>query len=352
MPEEKQELVKQPERLLVADDGEFSMYMDTAKFEHGQRVANLLATSSRIPDCYKNKPADCFLALQMSTRLNMDPVMFMQKSYVVHGKAGIEAQLVIALMNTRGPFKGPVQWKFSGEDDTRSCTAYATHKVTDEVCEATVSMKMVKAEGWYSKPGSKWKTLPDLMFQYRSASFLCNLYCPEVKMGFTTIEEIQDMGPGKGVPLPEANVSPLEGRLKQVENVADRPAPPIPPKVEDVVPDMPDFEKEPEKTERTRRSRCRGCNELFPGSDLIPTTNGPLCVSCNEPKTYSDPIIPPAELEQPPQPPQPESNGVGPEERWFCKDCDAIFAKPAGGGLDLCRACLGRNIIDRWKPVE
>lgn len=51
---------------------------------------------------------------------------------------------------------------------------------------------MVKAEGWLDKSGSKWKTMPDQMFQYRSASFFGRIYAPDVLNGMHSVEEIKD----------------------------------------------------------------------------------------------------------------------------------------------------------------
>ena len=184
-----------PLSLVAKDDGEFSCYLDTAKFNQLQRAAALLASTEIVPERYRNKAADCFVAMQMAIRIKSDPLMFMQNTYVVQGRPGMEGKYVIALMNARGPFKGPVQWRMEGTGDNRSCTAYATHKITNEKCEATVTWEMATKEGWTTKKGSKWLTMPDQMFKYRSASFLANLYCPEVKMGMLTVEEIIDIEP-------------------------------------------------------------------------------------------------------------------------------------------------------------
>ena len=56
----------------------------------------------------------------------------------------------------------------------------------------TVDMDMAKDEGWLSKNGSKWKTMPQLMLRYRAASFFSSLNCPELTMGLYTKEEMQD----------------------------------------------------------------------------------------------------------------------------------------------------------------
>jgi hypothetical protein len=332
-----------PAALVVHNDGPLSMFFDTAKFEHGQRVANMLAASTQVPDAFRGKPADCFIMIQLADQLKMNPLMLMQKCYVIKGKPGMEAQLVIALMNENGPFEGPVQWRYSGEGMDRECTAFAKHGATKETCEMTVSMKMAKAEGWIDKAGSKWKTMPDLMLKYRSATYRWNTTCPEVKFGFTTIEELGDM--------------PIPAGVKQVENVAAA----VEDRLKDVVPDAPQFNQVPEpkpepeleipyETAKPRRGRCAGCDKLFQRKDLEPTDSGPMCVPCRatkeacdeHEKTFEAGAGPAATVCE-----EPDPLPIAPEERFYCKDCEETFGQPAGGNGDLCRKCLSKNIIDR-----
>lgn len=200
--------------LAVLDDGEFNVLMDSDRFAQMQRVGTMFSQSDLVPEVFRGKPANCMVALQMAFRLKIDPLALMQSMYVVHGKPGLEAKMVIALINKRGPFDGPIQWRFDGEGKSRSCTAYATHRHTKERCEATVPWSMVEAEGWSGKAGSKWKTMPEVMFQYRSAAFLGRLYCPEVILGLSTSDELHDMGeivinpPPQKVVMPKAKVLP------------------------------------------------------------------------------------------------------------------------------------------------
>jgi hypothetical protein len=184
----------------VRDDGEFAVLLDSDRFAQIQRVAKLFSESSLVPEVFQGKPANCAVALQMAFRMRVDPMMLMQNMYIVHGRPGIEAKLAIALMNQRGPFTGPLQWKVEGEGDLRSWTCYATHRETQQTCEATVTWAMVVAEGWHKPRGtgeramaSKWTTLPDLMGRYRSAMFLGRLFCPEVLLGLPTNDELQDV---------------------------------------------------------------------------------------------------------------------------------------------------------------
>ena len=52
---------------------------------------------------------------------------------------------------------------------------------------------MVKSEGWLTKTGSKWRTMPELMFQYRAASFFGRLYAPDILNGMQSVEEVKDV---------------------------------------------------------------------------------------------------------------------------------------------------------------
>jgi len=58
----------------------------------------------------------------------------------------------------------------------------------------TVTLEMAQTEGWATKAGSKWKTMPELMLRYRAAAFFGRLYAPEILMGMQTVEESADIG--------------------------------------------------------------------------------------------------------------------------------------------------------------
>jgi hypothetical protein len=51
----------------------------------------------------------------------------------------------------------------------------------------------VKGEGWLNKSGSKWQTMPELMFRYRCAAFFARTFCPDVLNGLQTADEVRDV---------------------------------------------------------------------------------------------------------------------------------------------------------------
>jgi hypothetical protein len=56
-------------------------------------------------------------------------------------------------------------------------------------------MAMAKKEGWATKTGSKWITMPELMIRYRAASFWGRLYIPDLLVGIQSEEEVIDVEP-------------------------------------------------------------------------------------------------------------------------------------------------------------
>lgn len=171
-----------------------SLFLDIPMFEHAQRVGKMLTTSTMVPEHFRNNIGNCIIALNYADRVGIDPFMAMQKMYVIHGKPAVETQLQVALFNNSSRFT-TLKYKISGSGDKSQCIAYATDKETKEEIEGPpVSIAMAKAEGWYGKSGSKWKTLPDLMLRYRAAAFFIRLYAPETTLGLSTKEELYDMG--------------------------------------------------------------------------------------------------------------------------------------------------------------
>jgi len=191
---QKNELVKAEEKSpTIVESGEIGLYLDTAKFEHGWRVANMLASSTMVPKHFQENVGNCMIALNLSARVGLDPFMLMQKMGIIQGKPALEAQLIISLVNRTGLFT-PIDYELTGEGDEMQCYAYATKLSTGkELKGPVVSIDMAKKEGWYGKAGSKWKTMPELMLRYRAASFFCSVYCPEAKLGMLSNEEAHDI---------------------------------------------------------------------------------------------------------------------------------------------------------------
>lgn len=187
-------------RLMKAkNDAEFSLTpvgQELKRFEYNQRMGKVWATSTIVPDTYKGNIANCIIAIDMSTRLGISTMMVMQNLYIVHNNPSWSSKFLIATVNTCGRFT-PLRYecnKKSGDEYGWRCYAYEkSDKDRKERLEGPwVTWQIVKAEGWHSKPGSKWKTMAEQMFRYRAAAFWQRIYAPEISMGFVSSEELED----------------------------------------------------------------------------------------------------------------------------------------------------------------
>lgn len=168
---------------------------DSQGFELAQRAAKLLASSSLVPKEYQGNLPNCVIALNMAQRVGADPLMVMQNLVVVHGKPTWSAQFLIATINTCGRFSA-LRYEFFGERNTDGwgCRAWAVEKATGEKLLGTdVSIAMAKKEGWYSKNGSKWQSIPQQMLMYRAGAWWARAYAPELSMGLHTADELRDV---------------------------------------------------------------------------------------------------------------------------------------------------------------
>lgn len=214
------------ENSLVTQDFMLESMLDVGKFEQLQRAASLFSKSGLVPQTFKDNPAACFVGLQLSAQLGVNPFMLFQRLYTIGNKIGIEAQLAIGIANQKKVFKGAIQYTFTGKGETRSCTAKAVLASTGETVEMTVDWATVAAEGWNKRNGSKWLTMPDLMFRYRSAMWLIRTYAPEVLLGLQSVEEMQDGGminvtPKKTIDVAFAELQEAKPAEAEVAEVAE-----------------------------------------------------------------------------------------------------------------------------------
>jgi hypothetical protein len=148
----------------------------------------------------------------MANRMQRNPLEVMQALYIVHGKPSFSSSFLTSLINSCGYYE-PLRFRFEGQGDSRSCMAWTVDKRTGETVEGPkVSIQMAKDEGWYSKNGSKWKTMPEVMLRYRAASFFSRAYCPDLTGGFHSSEEVQDAGRSES-PAQVSSNSELEAEL-------------------------------------------------------------------------------------------------------------------------------------------
>jgi hypothetical protein len=197
-----------------------SVFSGIQAFEDAQRIAKALASSTLIPPQFQGQQgfANCLVALEIANRMRMSPFQVMQNLHIIHGRPSWSSQFIIGLINGCGRFS-PLQYEVTGQGDSLACTCVATELASgNDLKGPTVTMAMAKKEGWATKSGSKWQTMPDLMIRYRAAAFWGRLYIPELLVGIQTQEEVVDIEPVTVKPeLPKTSLDQLNAAIAQPE---------------------------------------------------------------------------------------------------------------------------------------
>ena len=207
----------------TAEQIEQSVKLALARADAEERIFKLeqrrmipYAESTLVPAHYRNNIGNCMIAAEMARRIGANTLSVMQNLYIVHGNPGWSAKFAISIFNTCGRFTA-IKYRFDGDGEEYGCTAYATEKASGELVESPkITWKLVKAEGWLNKPGSKWKTMPELMFRYRAAAYLVSTTAPELLNGMRTAEEYEDMY-GSGAPAEAPEKAPKRGIAAKIE---------------------------------------------------------------------------------------------------------------------------------------
>lgn len=164
---------------------------DNKQLNSALAVAEELSKSDIIPKEFQKKPANCLIAVELANRLKASPFQVMQNMDVIYGRPALRSSFVIACINNSGKIIGSL--KFEMNEKATKCRAWAIEKETgSKLTGPTVTMEMAEKEGWSTKNGSKWRTMPELMLRYRAAAFFGRLYCPEILNGMYTEDEVND----------------------------------------------------------------------------------------------------------------------------------------------------------------
>jgi len=257
-------------------------------FEFTYRTATMFSQSTMVPVDYQaqtlkgygqnaawvQNPAaisNCMIALDMAHRMDMHPLLVMQNLHVIEGRPSWSSPFIIAVINSCGEFsklRFDLEW-FDGEVDVEyttyewlrpssggdkvrtpvkntarirnaKCVAWAVEKETGQrVQSAPITLEMAVKEGWYTKNGSKWPTMPETMLRYRTAANFGKVYVPELLMGLPSVEETKDVidverqpdgsyavPPAAPTPAPEAEQAmPRAPRARAAAPAAEPPAP-------------------------------------------------------------------------------------------------------------------------------
>lgn len=171
-----------------SSSGDLAFLHDTEAFEHTWRVAMAFSRSGMVPATYQGKPEACMVALMYAAQLGENPMLIFQEMAPIKGRPTTSARFAIARANKSGLLRGTISWSSKGGGDGLEVTASAVLAATGETISVAVSMAEAKADGWTQNP--KYKSIPEQMLRWRSATRLISLFLPEVLFGIAVREEM------------------------------------------------------------------------------------------------------------------------------------------------------------------
>jgi hypothetical protein len=199
-------------------------WVEAARHAH-QLVAPLVGTAF-VPDSYKPKVdpratdkekaearevavANATAAVLQGITLGLDPMTALQQIYIVHGRPGMYAKMMVALVQAHGH----EVWT---EDlsDTRAVVG-GRRKGSDIAERITVTMQQARTAGW-TRNDNYAKTPQDMLWA-RAASRVCDRIASDVLKGIASIEAVQDElaptnGNGTRTVTPRKRVAAVVGR--------------------------------------------------------------------------------------------------------------------------------------------
>lgn len=196
------------------------------------QFAELMASGRcTVPKEYQNNPGDCLALSLQAQAWGMNPYTVAQKSFVIKGKLGYEAQLVNAVVTRHAPITGRPQFRYSDgwdqvlgkfktvqgangpysvpdwqpkDEEGLWCEVSATIIGEDE--PRVTRMMLVQA---HPRQSTQWATDPKQQLSYACMKRWARLHCPDVILGIYTPEEIEAREPA------EKDITPLKAALTQ-----------------------------------------------------------------------------------------------------------------------------------------
>ncbi|HHP5647318.1 TPA: RecT family recombinase [Klebsiella pneumoniae] len=183
------------------------------------RFAELMAQSRvTVPAHLAGKPADCMAVAMQAAQWGMNPFAVAQKTHVINGALGYEAQLVNAAITAMAPTKDRVHFEWFGPwenvigkfiektndkgkkylaagwsaTDEKGCgvKVWATLKGENE--PRVLDLLLTQAQ---VRNSTLWGSDPKQQLAYLGVKRWARLYCPDVILGVYTPDELQEEAP-------------------------------------------------------------------------------------------------------------------------------------------------------------
>ena len=230
--------------------------LEVKKFELEQRRAKALSISAFFPTQLKNDIASAVIIYDLANRMDVSVLEIAQSIFIIHGKPSFETKFLVARLNSSGKIKGRLNTIISQDRQSAYCEAIDA-QTGQTLRGMTVTMEIARKEGWLSKQGSKWQTMPELMLRYRAQSFFISEFFPEVKFGLKTKEENEDIADAEVMDSKPLNLNEIANETKEDKPILTKGGQPI---------NLNEFVSQNENQQRDRKAEV----EIDVGEEVLP----------------------------------------------------------------------------------
>lgn len=216
------------QQLAPSSPGNLQLMTNPQMLDSLIRMADLMATGAvSIPDHLKGKKGDCLAVSMQAAQWGMNPFAVAQKTHVVSGRLGYEAQLVSAVVNSSTLLQRRLQLEYFGPwekivgkfKEIESKTKKDDHghpkkfmvpawKLEDEAgigvrCKGllrgeqeprTLELVMMQAR---TRNSTLWAEDPKQQLAYLAQKRWARLYAADVLLGVYTPDELEEFEPPK-----------------------------------------------------------------------------------------------------------------------------------------------------------
>jgi len=196
------------------------------------RISEMFAKSDLVPDSYKNKPANIFLAVSAGASLGLAPFQAMQNIAVINGKPSIFGDALLAMVRNDKRCLS-VKESIVGDAMNRTATCIVSRLSPNgetEVISSSFCLGDAQKAGLLNR--GPWKSYPDRMLQMRARGFALRDAFADVIGGLITSEEAQDY-PVKQIAIQDQEGTPkFDKDARTVDDIVKELTPPEEPKTD------------------------------------------------------------------------------------------------------------------------
>ncbi len=165
------------------------LLMDFAKINAMQSLAEAMATAAiAVPQHFRGKPGDCLAVVMQAAQWGMNPFAVAQKTHVVNGALGYEAQLVNAVVQASGAIEGRFHYEYRGEGANVECRVGAVIRGERDITWG----EWLSAASVTTKNSPLWKTNPKQQLGYLQVKNWARAHTPGAILGVYSTDELED----------------------------------------------------------------------------------------------------------------------------------------------------------------